>query len=114
MLDLGGHPNPADTLARLSRKAPRYTGDARRSRFERCADSSQVEEHSLRPIRRSTLDGHKTILLVPTGSFPIRIGDDAAATNFIGDAQADPEGFGNQRVAQSSANKVTIHGESRQ
>ena len=61
--------------------------------WEGRADSPHVEKHPLWSRRRRTLDGYKTIFCIPADPIPIRVVDDAATANFIGDSQADARCF---------------------
>ena len=60
-----------------------------------------LDRNGLRPARSVTTP------------IPVRVCDDAATADFIGRAQADAEGFRNQRMAKSPACESPIHGKPR-
>ena len=65
---------------------------------QRAADCADVEKHPLWAAFRGTLNRHKTVSCIPADPVPIRVCDDAAATDFIRHAQTDAERFGDQRM----------------
>ncbi len=80
------------------------------SALQRRPYGSQVKEHPLWRALGRSLNRHKAVLLVPADPFPVCICDDASATDFICNAEADTECFRNQRMSESMAREPPIHG----